>query len=402
MEFNSSFYFSIFIFLLTYAGIMSERIPRSLCALLGAGLVVYSGLVTQEMALRHFIDFNTIGLLAGMMILIGVVKKSGFFEAMALWSVKISKGRPKELLIILGLITGFPTLIAEILLANIGGSGTMVGDPPNVMIGSATHLVFNDFAMNTGPIALLNVAACIIYLEIIYGKELPKTEMTAEELGKISISSVITDYSILKKSVTILALTIFGFIVHNLIGIESATIALTGGVLAILACSVDPHEIFRDVDWDSLFFFIGLFIVVGGLETTGVINALAQAGISAVGGDPEALTFTILWLSGIASAFIDNIPFTATMIPLIHNMQDLLGLAHADYMWWALSIGACYGGNGTIIGASPNVIVAALAAKEGYNITFGHFMLKCFPMMLVTLLTSTIYLYVRYFLFGTP
>lgn len=256
--------------------------------------------------------------------------------------------------------------------------------------------------MNTGPIALLNVAACIIYLEIIYGKELPKTEMTAEELGKISISSVITDYSILKKSVTILALTIFGFIVHNLIGIESATIALTGGVLAILACSVDPHEIFRDVDWDSLFFFIGLFIVVGGLETTGVINALAQAGISAVGGDPEALTFTILWLSGIASAFIDNIPFTATMIPLIHNMQDLLGLAHADYMWWALSIGACYGGNGTIIGASPNVIVAALAAKEGYNITFGHFMLKCFPMMLVTLLTSTIYLYVRYFLFGTP
>lgn len=432
MEFNSSFYFSIFIFLLTYAGIMSERIPRSLCALLGAGLVIYSGLVTQEMALRHFIDFNTIGLLAGMMILIGVVKKSGFFEAMALWSVKISKGRPKELLIILGLITGFcasfmdavtavllitpmtislcrrihvtpiPTLIAEILLSNIGGSGTMVGDPPNVMIGSATHLVFNDFAMNTGPIALLNVAACIIYLEIIYGKELPKTEMTAEELGKISISSVITDYSILKKSVTILALTIFGFIVHNLIGIESATIALTGGVLAILACSVDPHEIFRDVDWDSLFFFIGLFIVVGGLETTGVINALAQAGISAVGGDPEALTFTILWLSGIASAFIDNIPFTATMIPLIHNMQDLLGLAHADYMWWALSIGACYGGNGTIIGASPNVIVAALAAKEGYNITFGHFMLKCFPMMLVTLLTSTIYLYVRYFLFGTP
>ena len=165
---------------------------------------------------------------------------------------------------------------------------------------------------------------------------------------------------------------------------------------------MDPHEIFRDVDWDSLFFFIGLFIVVGGLETTGVINALAQAGISAVGGDPEALTFTILWLSGIASAFIDNIPFTATMIPLIHNMQELLGLAHADYMWWALSIGACYGGNGTIIGASPNVIVAALAAKEGYNITFGHFMLKCFPMMLVTLLTSTLYLYVRYFVFGTP
>ena len=432
MSSSVQFYLAIFIFLMTYAGIMSEKIHRTICALAGGGAMIYFGLVTQEQAITEFIDFNTLGLLTGMMILISVVKQSGFFQVLALWALKKSKGSPRELLILLSIVTAVgaalidsvtaalliapmtislcrmlrmspvPILISEILMCNIGGTALMIGNPPNVMIGSATHLVFNDFAINTGPIALLNVAACIIYLEIIYGKELPKTEMTAEELGKISISSVITDYSILKKSVTILALTIFGFIVHNIIGIESATIALTGGVLAILACSVDPHEIFRDVDWDSLFFFIGLFIVVGGLETTGVINALAQAGISAVGGDPEALTFTILWLSGIASAFIDNIPFTATMIPLIHNMQDLLGLAHADYMWWALSIGACYGGNGTIIGASPNVIVAALAAKEGYNITFGHFMLKCFPMMLVTLLTSTIYLYVRYFLFGTP
>ena len=329
MEFNSSFYFSIFIFLLTYAGIMSERIPRSLCALLGAGLVVYSGLVTQEMALRHFIDFNTIGLLAGMMILMGVVKKSGFFEAMALWSVKISKGRPKELLIILGLITGFcasfmdavtavllitpmtislcrrihvtpiPTLIAEILLSNIGGSGTMVGDPPNVMIGSATHLVFNDFAMNTGPIALLNVAACIIYLEIIYGKELPKTEMTEEELGKISISSVITDYSILKQ-------------IRHHSGFDQFS-ASSSTILSASnrqptdrphrRCACHPclqrgsaHEILlRDVDSDSLFFFIGLFIVVGGLETTGASSTPSpkQASVrSAVTRKPLRLLFS--------------------------------------------------------------------------------------------------------------
>jgi len=296
MEGSTGFYVSIGIFLLTYAGIMSEKIPRSMCALLGAGLVIYSGLVSQEEAVAHFIDFNTLGLLAGMMILIGVVKKSGFFEAMALWAMKVSKGRPKELLIILGLITGFcasfmdavtavllitpmtislcrrihvtpiPTLIAEILLSNIGGSGTMVGDPPNVMIGSATHLVFNDFALNTGPCALLCVAACVLYLEFIYRKELPKTEMSEEELSKINVSAVITDFGILKKSVAILVLTILGFIVHNIIGIQSATIALTGGVLGILFCGVDPHEIFREVDWDSLFFFIGLFIVVGGLE----------------------------------------------------------------------------------------------------------------------------------------
>lgn len=431
MDFAANgFYVSIAIFALTYLGIMSEKIPRSLCALIGAGLVIYTGLVDQETAIKEFIDFNTLGLLTGMMILIGVVKKSGFFEAMAMWAVKISKGRPKELLMILGLITGFcasfmdavtavllitpmtislcrrikvtpiPTLIAEILLANIGGSGTMVGDPPNVMIGSATHLVFNDFAMNTGPAALICVAACLLYLEIIYGKQLPKTQLSDEELAHINLGAVIQDYMILKRSVAILVLTIFGFIIHNIIGIQSATIALTGGFLAILVCGVDTHEVLREVDWDSLFFFIGLFVVVGGLETTGVINALAKAGIDAVGGDPHALTFTILWLSGIASAFVDNIPFTATMIPLIHDMQELLGLQHADYMWWALSIGACYGGNGTIIGASPNVIVAAIAAKEGFNITFGHFMLKCFPMMLVTLLICSIYIYVRYFLLG--
>jgi Na+/H+ antiporter NhaD/arsenite permease-like protein len=422
------FYLAIFIFCLTYAGIMSEKIPRTICALAGGGAMIYCGYLTQAEAFQKFVDWNTLGLLAGMMILISVVKKSGFFEAMSLWAVKVSKGRPKELLVILGLLTGFcasfmdavtavllitpmtislcrrinvtpiPTLIAEVLLTNIGGSGTMVGDPPNVMIGSSTHLVFNDFALNTGPAALICTAACLVYLEVIYGKVLPKTRMSDEELASIDVAGAIQDTKILHRSLFVLVLTIFGFIIHNMIGLESATIALTGGFLAVLICGVNPHLVFREVDWDSLFFFIGLFILVGGLEVSGVIEALAVEGIKMFGSSAHTLTFAILWLSGLASAFIDNIPFTATMIPLIKEMQTMMGLPHADYMWWALSIGACYGGNGTLIGASPNVIMVAIAAKEGYNITFGHFFIKCFPMMLVTLVICTVYIEVRYFM----
>ena len=430
MEFNSSFYFSIFIFLLTYAGIMSERIPRSLCALLGAGLVVYSGLVTQEMALRHFIDFNTIGLLAGMMILIGVVKKSGFFEAMALWSVKISKGRPKELLIILGLITGFcasfmdavtavllitpmtislcrrihvtpiPTLIAEILLSNIGGSGTMVGDPPNVMIGSATHLDFNDFLINLAPVVVITVIVILIAVLLIFKNDFSGVRMSAKELEKIDIMSGVEDKSIFSRSLMVLALTVLGFVVHSHFGLESATVAMTGGMAALLFCGINPEDALKEVDLDTLMFFMGLFILVGGMENAGVITAIAEKGIEMVDGDSHLITFLILLLSGVASAFVDNIPFTATMIPLIQDMQSLMNLPHADYMWWALATGACFGGNGTMIGASPNVIMVAIAAKEGFNISFTAFMKWCFPLMLLSLFVAGCYLETRYFIFG--
>ena len=430
MEFNSSFYFSIFIFLLTYTGIMSERIPRSLCALLGAGLVVYSGLVTQEMALRHFIDFNTIGLLAGMMILIGVVKKSGFFEAMALWSVKISKGRPKELLIILGLITGFcasfmdavtavllitpmtislcrrihvtpiPTLIAEILLSNIGGSGTMVGDPPNVMIGSATHLDFNDFLINLAPVVVITVIVILIAVLLIFKNDFSSVRMSAKELEKIDIMSGVEDKSIFSRSLMVLAFTVLGFVVHSHFGLESATVAMTGGMAALLFCGISPEDALKEVDLDTLMFFMGLFILVGGMENAGVITAIAEKGIEMVDGDSHLITFLILLLSGVASAFVDNIPFTATMIPLIQDMQSLMNLPHADYMWWALATGACFGGNGTMIGASPNVIMVAIAAKEGFNISFTAFMKWCFPLMLLSLFVAGCYLETRYFIFG--
>ena len=426
---QTAFYTAIIIFVLTYIGIMSEKVPRTICALLGGGAMIYFGFVTQNQAFTQFIDFNTIGLLMGMMILISVVKKSGFFKAMALWAVKMSKGQSKELLILLSIVTAVgaalidsvtaalliapmtisicrmlkispvPILVSEILMANIGGTALMIGNPPNVMIGSATHLDFNDFLINLAPVVVVTIIVTLIAILVLFRKQLPNVHMTQEELDKIDISSAIEDKKILKRSLSILALTICGFVIHSMFGLQSATIAMTGGVAAMIICGIDPQEVMKEVDLDTLLFFTGLFILVGGMENAGVIEALAKWAIGLVGGDMNLVTFLILFLSGIASAFIDNIPFTATMIPLIHNMQVLLNAPHSDYMWWSLALGACFGGNGTMIGASPNVIMIAIAAKEGYKISFNTFLKWCFPLMLLSLVVSAIYLYVRYLMF---
>ena len=401
---NFQFYLAIVIFLLTYGGIMAEKVPRTICSLIGGGAMIYFGFLTEHEAFKEFIDWNTLGLLAGMMILISVVKKSGFFRVVALWTMKKSKGSPRMLLVLLSVVTAVsasfldavtaalliapltislcrmlklnpvPLLVAEIFMCNVGGSGMMVGDPPNVMIGSATHLNFLDFTENTGPLAIITVfmtLCCIIWL---------------------------LDRKLFNRSLTVLGLTILGFIGHAHFGLDTATIAMTGAVVAMLVCGINPDDAMKEIDLDTLFFFMGLFILVGGLEKAGVINAIAKWGVNLAGGDHHLITFLILWISGLASAFIDNIPFTATMIPLIKDMQQLMGLAHADYMWWALSVGACYGGNGTSIGASPNVIMIAIAAKEGHYISYGRFMKWCFPMMILSLIIGTIYIEVRYFM----
>lgn len=428
MDGDMAFYIAVGVFLLTYVGIMTEKIPRTICSLMGGGLMIYCGFVTQDEALAKFIDFNTLGLLTGMMILIAVVKRSGFFEAMALWAMKASHGESRVLLVLLSVITGVsaslidsvtaalliapmtislcrkmnitpvPILIGEILMANIGGTALMVGNPPNVMIGSATHLDFNDFLINLAPAVVITTVFTMIAVLALFHKQLPGGKMPKEELDLIDISSEIKDAVLLKRSLAVLTLTIVGFVMHSALGLQSATVAMTGGILAMVVCRIEPVEALKEVDLDTLLFFMGLFILVGGLENTGVITAIAQWGIHLVGGDAEVMTYLILILSGFASAFIDNIPFTATMIPLITEMQNILGLQHADYMWWSLALGACFGGNGTIIGASPNVIMVAIAAKEGYNIPFGKFMLWCFPIMSMTIAVSGIYLYVRYFM----
>lgn len=430
MSSSVQFYLAIFIFLMTYAGIMSEKIHRTICALAGGGAMIYFGLVTQEQAITEFIDFNTLGLLTGMMILISVVKQSGFFQVLALWALKKSKGSPRELLILLSIVTAVgaalidsvtaalliapmtislcrmlrmspvPILISEILMCNIGGTALMIGNPPNVMIGSATHLDFNDFLMNLAPVVVITVIVILIAVLLIFKNDFSGVRMSAKELEKIDIMSGVEDKSIFSRSLMVLALTVLGFVVHSHFGLESATVAMTGGMAALLFCGINPEDALKEVDLDTLMFFMGLFILVGGMENAGVITAIAEKGIEMVDGDSHLITFLILLLSGVASAFVDNIPFTATMIPLIQDMQALMNLPHADYMWWALATGACFGGNGTMIGASPNVIMVAIAAKEGFNISFTAFMKWCFPLMLLSLFVAGCYLETRYFIFG--
>ncbi len=430
MSSSVQFYLAIFIFIMTYVGIMSEKIPRTICALAGGGAMVYFGLVTQDQAITEFIDFNTIGLLTGMMILISVVKKSGFFQVLALWALKKSKGSPRELLVLLSIVTAVgaalidsvtaalliapmtislcrmlrlspvPILVSEILMCNIGGTALMIGNPPNVMIGSATHLDFNDFLINLAPVVIITVAVTLVAILLMFKNDFSSVRMNPEEVAKIDIMSAIEDKMIFDRSLTVLALTILGFVIHSQFGLQSATVALTGGIAALLVCHISPEEALKEVDLDTLMFFMGLFILVGGMENAGVITAIASAGIDLVDGDSHLITFLILILSGIASAFIDNIPFTATMIPLIQDMQSLMNLPHADYMWWALATGACFGGNGTMIGASPNVIMVAIAAKEGFNISFTTFMKWCFPLMLLSLLVTGLYIEGRYFMLG--
>lgn len=430
MSSSVQFYLAIFIFLMTYAGIMSEKIHRTICALAGGGAMIYFGLVTQEQAITEFIDFNTLGLLTGMMILISVVKQSGFFQVLALWALKKSKGSPRELLILLSIVTvvgaalidsvtaalliapmtislcrmlrmsPVPILISEILMCNIGGTALMIGNPPNVMIGSATHLDFNDFLINLAPVVVITVIVILIAVLLIFKNDFSGVRMSAKELEKIDIMSGVEDKSIFSRSLMVLALTVLGFVVHSHFGLESATVAMTGGMAALLFCGISPENALKEVDLDTLMFFMGLFILVGGMENAGVITAIAEKGIEMVDGDSHLITFLILLLSGVASAFVDNIPFTATMIPLIQDMQSLMNLPHADYMWWALATGACFGGNGTMIGASPNVIMVAIAAKEGFNISFTAFMKWCFPLMLLSLFVAGCYLEARYFIFG--
>ena len=430
MSSSVQFYLAIFIFLMTYAGIMSEKIHRTICALAGGGAMIYFGLVTQEQAITEFIDFNTLGLLTGMMILISVVKQSGFFQVLALWALKKSKGSPRELLILLSIVTAVgaalidsvtaalliapmtislcrmlrmspvPILISEILMCNIGGTALMIGNPPNVMIGSATHLDFNDFLMNLAPVVVITVIVILIAVLLIFKNDFSGVRMSAKELEKIDIMSGVEDKSIFSRSLMVLALTVLGFVVHSHFGLESATVAMTGGMAALLFCGINPEDALKEVDLDTLMFFMGLFILVGGMENAGVITAIAEKGIEMVDGDSHLITFLILLLSGVASAFVDNIPFTATMIPLIQDMQSLMNLPHADYMWWALATGACFGGNGTMIGASPNVIMVAIAAKEGFNISFTAFMKWCFTLMLLSLFVAGCYLETRYFIFG--
>ncbi|WP_419879036.1 SLC13 family permease [Brevibacillus centrosporus] len=418
---------AIGIFLVTYAFIISEKLHRTIVAMSGGILMVLFGIVSQEQAIHH-IDFNTLGLLIGMMILVAVTAQTGVFKYVAIRAAKAAKGKPIRILVYLSIITAvasafldnvttvllivpvtfsiarqlqlnpIPFLITEIIASNAGGTATLIGDPPNIMIGSAVpELDFMAFMINLAPVVLVIMAVTVLCFVFIYRKQLVTSPELSAKIMQMNERDEITDTLLLKKSLTVMALTIIGFMLHGAFHLESATIALTGAFLLLLLTGEHYLEdAISKVEWNTIFFFIGLFVLVSGLVETGVIAKLAGEAINLTGGDPLHTSLLILWLSAIASAFVDNIPFVATMIPMIKEM-GALGITNLEPLWWSLALGACLGGNGTLIGASANVIVAGLASKEGYNISFMGFLKVAFPLMLLSIVISHLYVYLRYF-----
>ena len=415
---------SIVIFLITMTAIMTERIHRTVAAITGAILLIVTHILTIETSISY-VDINTVGVLVGMMLFVAVVKNSGIFEYIAIKSAKIAKGKPVNIMIIFILITAIlsafldnvttvlligpmtiaitrilninpiPFLITQIMASNIGGTATLIGDPPNIMIGSAANLGFTDFILNTGLPVIFIIITAIIYFLLIYKKQLIVDEENISKVMKMDENEAIKDKSLMIKSIVLIVLVVIGFIFHSQLQMESCVIALLAAIIMLLIGKQDAEEIILGVEWSTILFFIGIFIVVGGLEETGVIDKLANLLVSATSGNMVLTMIIILWASAIISSFLDNIPFVATLIPLILTMQQT-GNIDVTPLWWALSLGACLGGNGTLIGASANVVLSSISNKNGYPITFKHYMKIGFPLMIISIIISSIYLLIRF------
>lgn len=415
------------IFVAMYAVIVSEKIHRTIIAMIGAILMIVMGIMTQETAVHH-IDFNTLGLLIGMMIIVAITSKTGLFNFIAVWAAKKAKADPVNLLVYLSLITAIcsafldnvttvllmvpvtfsittklhvdvmPYLLAQVIASNVGGTATLIGDPPNIMIGSAVkELTFAAFIENLAIISIINLLIITAIFVLLYRKHLTtKPELKALVMQENEWDEL-KDIPLLRKCLFVLGLVILMFFLHSLTGLESSLIAIAGAFLLLLLVGKEEfvEHAMHGVEWPTIFFFIGLFIAVGGLVETGVIRDLAVQGVNLTGGDVTKTSMLVLWMSAIVSAFLDNIPFVATMIPLIQDMGSM-GVSNLEPVWWSLALGACLGGNGTIIGASANVIVAGMAAERGIPMTFVRFMMVGFPLMILTILTSTVYVYLRY------
>ncbi len=426
---------SSILFVLMYGAIISERVNRAIVSLLGAGLMITLGVLNQEAAIAG-IDFNTLGLLTGMMVIVAITRRSGVFQFVAIWSAKLVKASPWGILLMLSIVTAvfsalldnvttvllivpvtllitqelevnpYPYLFAEIFASNIGGTATLIGDPPNIMIGSAINLGFNDFLYNLAPIVPLILLVTMTIIYFIWGRGLTASDADRERIMAFREREAITDAPLLKRSLLVLTLVIAGFIMAHPLGLEPATIAMFGAALLLLLSNLsssaeeqseDVHSTFGEVEWVTIFFFIGLFIAVKGIEEAGVLNILADKAIEFTGGDMTLTALAILWVSAIASALVDNIPFVATMIPTIKSMAPTFGGAeNLMPLWWSLALGACLGGNGSLIGASANVIVAGFAERSGNRIGFLPFMLLAFPLMLVSIVIASVYIYLRY------
>ena len=413
------------IFIGIYALIVTEKIHRTLAALLGASLVILLRLVDQHEAFAS-IDFNVIFLLAGMMIIANVLAKTGIFQWIAVEAVRRTQGRPYRLLVLTSVITAIvsafldnvttvvlltpitffvaqrlgtspiPFLISQVLASNIGGTATLIGDPPNIIIGSQMGKDFNDFLANLAPVATAALAVYLLMARWLFRDEL-RAAVSALEPDDIerlvAEERKITNVPLMRVSLGVMALTILGFLLSRPLGLEGATIAMTGAVILMIVAREDVHEIFNTVEWPTLFFFIGLFILVGAVVKAGIISDLATGVLSLTGGRTDVAALMVLWMSGFISAIVDNIPYTVTMVPLI---QALGQNVDREPLIWALALGANFGGNATIVGASANVVVASMSEARGYPITFMQYLRYGVPATLATMVVATIDIWIRY------
>ena len=411
------------IFVAVIGVIVSEKLHRAACALIGAMLLVLIGILEPKEALG-FIDFNTIGVLIGMMMFVAVVKNSGIFEYLAVKAARIAKGNPWRIMVYFMIITAvlsafldnvttvlligpmtfsicktlelnpIPFLMTQIISSNVGGTATLIGDPPNIMLGSAADITFLQFILYDGPIVAIVMIATILGFRLLYHKGLTVTPEKMELIMQMDEKEEIRDQVLFYKSIVMICLVALAFILHDNLGLKTSIIALSCAALMILIGKQDVEETVHDVEWPTIVFFAFLFIVVGGLEKVGIIHMMAEAMINATGTHYVILMIVILWVSALCSAVLDNIPFVATLIPLIQTMAS----EGIDVwpLWWAVSIGACFGGNGTIIGASANVVLTGIANRRGYPITFIDFLKVGGPMMLLSIVLATIYLLVRF------
>ena len=420
-----------------YLLLFTEKMNRAAITIMLGSALVMMGVISQKSAISA-IDFNTISLLIGMMIVVNVAERSGMFQYVAIWGAKKVRAHPLWIMVMLGIVTAgfsafldnvttvllivpvsvqianklevnpYPYLLINIFASNIGGTATLIGDPPNILIGSALGLSFMDFLVNLALVILV-IMIGLLLMFIYFWKDSLKTSMKNRAVVmSINEKDAITDFRLLKISLFVLFLVITGFIVAEHIGLNNGFIALFGaGIILLLYTFKLPHsqsdekveDVLNHVDWTTIFFFIGLFVIVGALEHTGFLHKMGEYFIKITDGSIKKSVFVILGVSSVFSAVIDNIPFVATMIPMLKTMEEAFGGREVMMpVWWALSLGACLGGNGSLIGASANVIVAGIAAREGRPIGFLRFLIWSIPVMLLSVLIAGVFLYIKYFI----
>ncbi|GAA6490336.1 MULTISPECIES: ArsB/NhaD family transporter [Gordonibacter] len=414
---------SIAVFVIVMAAIMTEKLHRSLAAIVGAMLVLALHVLPFDAAMEH-IDFNTLGVLLGMMLFVSVVKLSGMFEFLAIKAARLAKGEPWKVMLLFVLLTAvlsafldnvttvlligpmtltvcklldvnpIPFFMTEILASNIGGTATLIGDPPNIMIGSAAGFTFFDFILYDAPAVVVILAAVLVVFYFLYGRKMHVNEEHRARIMELDEHAMIKNKRLLKQSYVMIGLVVVGFMAHGALGLESSVIALGAAGIIMLISGESIEEALANVEWTTLAFFAGLFVIVGAMAETGVIEMLAHALIDATGGNVFVTMLVLLVGSAVISSFLDNIPFVATMIPILLAMEST-GM-DVTPLWWAVSLGACLGGNGTLIGASANVVLSDISKKNGHEITFVQFLKSGFPIMLLTVVIAGLYLVVRF------